>query len=143
LREDEIVKSKGTPDFVTPIGGFEVKKLYGDKIIFYSNQLEELSRFPDVKILIFNGTGEFVKEASYADIDLNHGKLWDFKVINSEITSIQISRYVKERLQALGRMHDTYSTIIERLLDGSKGDAHEDRRAARDEPVGDSGQETG
>ena len=59
------------------------------------------------------------------------------------MTTIQVKRSIAAQLQSLGKWGDTYSTIIERLLDGSKGDAHEDRRAARDEPVGDSGQETG
>ena len=133
LREDDITKSRGTPDFLTPIGGFEVKKLYGDKIIFYSNQLEILARYPDVTILIFDGDGHFVRKASYLDIDLEHSVLGDIRVINSQMTSIQITRSVAMQLQSLGKMHDTYDDILRRLLNGSKGEPDENWRVDRDE----------
>ena len=54
------------------------------------------------------------------------------------MTTIQVKRSVAAQLQGLGKWGDTYSTIIERLLNGSKGDAHEDRGITRDEPAGNS-----
>jgi len=133
LREKDITKSKGTPDFLTPIGGFEVKKLYGDKIIFYNDQLDILARYPDVKILIFNGDGHLVRQASYSDIDMEYGTLGDIKVVNSQRTSIQITKDLAVRLQSLGKMGDTYDEVLRRLLERNKGEAHEDRGDARDE----------
>ena len=59
------------------------------------------------------------------------------------MTTIQVKRSVAAQLQGLGKWGDTYSTIIERLLNGSKGDAHEDRGVAGDEHTGDRDQETG
>ena len=148
LRKEDITKSKGTPDFLTPIGGFEVKKLYGDKIIFYSDQLEILARYPDVTILIFNGDGHFVRKATYPDIDLERGALGDIKVINTQMTSIQVSKELVAKLQSLGKWGDTYSTIIRRLLDEqypeqSKGDQYEDRGDKTDESTGISDQDKG
>ena len=52
-----------------------------------------------------------------------------------EVTTIQVEKDLAETLRSLGRMRDTYSTVIWRLLDGHKGDAH-DNRGDTDEPVG-------
>ncbi len=59
VREDEIRYSKtSTPDFTLPDGStYEVKRLYGDKIIVYPSQLEALSYSPDTEILVF-GVGD-------------------------------------------------------------------------------------
>lgn len=54
------------------------------------------------------------------------------------MTTIQVERSIAAQLQGLGKWGDTYSTIIRRLLNGNKGDAHEDRGDARDEPAGNS-----
>ncbi len=62
----------------------------------------------------------------------------------SQKSSIQVSKALKERLDGLyQKKGDTYEAILWRLLNGSKGDAHEDRGAARDEHTGDRDQETG
>ncbi len=120
LREEDIVKSKGTPDFLTPIGGFEVKKLYGNKIIFYSNQIEELKRFPNVTILVVDGDSKLKKEALFSEIDLEQGVLGDIEVLQTNMTSIQVTKSTAKRLQCLGKMGDTYSAVIERLLNGNR-----------------------
>jgi hypothetical protein len=147
LREEDIVKNKGTPDFLTPIGGFEVKKLYRNKIIFYSDQLDILARYPDVKILIFNGDGHLVKEASYSDIDTEHSMLGDIEVVDSQMTSIQISKDLRKRLQSLGKMGDTYDDVLQRLLNGinpgRKGEPHEDRGVKTNESTGNCHQQAG
>ncbi len=53
-------------------------------------------------------------------------------------SSIQVSKALKERLDGLYlKKGDTYEVIIWRLLNGSKGDVHEDGGAARNEHTGD------
>lgn len=52
-------------------------------------------------------------------------------------SSIQLSKSLIARLGALGRKGDTYEVIIERLLDGRKGDADDSRGVERDESTGD------
>lgn len=128
LKEGEIVKTHGTPDFLTPIGGFEVKKLYGDKIIFYGDQLEELARFPDVKILVFNGNGKFVREALYSEIDLTRGILGDWKIIATDMTTIQVKKSTAKKLQARWKFGDTYDAVINRLFNGRKPEEKGDTR---------------
>ena len=54
-----------------------------------------------------------------------------------EVTTIQVEKDLAETLKGLGRMGDTYSTVIRRLLNGNKGDAYDNRGVTRDEPVGD------
>jgi len=54
------------------------------------------------------------------------------------MTTIWIERDLAQELRKLGTMDDNYSTVIRRLLNGSKGDADDNRGAARDESTGDS-----
>ena len=54
----------------------------------------------------------------------------------SQKSSIQLSKALIARLGALGKKGDTYEVIIWRLLNGSKGDAHEDRGDKTDESSG-------
>lgn len=55
VREHEIIYNRTvTPDFKLPDGSlYEVKRLYGDKVIFYPTQIKALSRHPQCRILIF------------------------------------------------------------------------------------------
>lgn len=57
--------------------------------------------------------------------------------------TIQVEAELAEMLKDRGRMGDTYSVVIRRLLNGSKGDADENRGVTRDEPAGDSDQKKG
>lgn len=59
------------------------------------------------------------------------------------MTTIQVEKAIALELQTLGRWGDTYSTIIRRLLNGSRGDPHEDRREARDESTWDGHRQEG
>ena len=43
------------------------------------------------------------------------------------MTTIQVEKAVALELQSLGRWGETYSMIIRRLLNGSKGEPDEDR----------------
>lgn len=65
-------------------------------------------------------------------------------VTNKEpMTTIQVTRSIAAQLQSLGKWGDTYSTIIRRLLDGRKGDPHEDRGEKTDESTGASHHQRG
>jgi len=55
-----------------------------------------------------------------------------------DLTTIQIEKDLAKELRQLGTMDDNYSTVIWRLLNGRKGDAHDNRGVGRDEPAGDS-----
>jgi len=50
-------------------------------------------------------------------------------------SSIQLSKVLIAELGALGKKGDTYEAIIWRLLNGRKGDAHENWGDARDESI--------
>jgi len=64
-------------------------------------------------------------------------------IAKSQKSSIQLSKALIARLGALGKKGDTYEVIIWRLLNGSKGDQHEDRGDKTDESTGVSNQESG
>ena len=56
------------------------------------------------------------------------------------MTTIWVERELAEELKSHGKMGDTYSTVIRRLLSGSnpagKGEPHEDRGGKGNEPTG-------
>jgi len=56
-----------------------------------------------------------------------------------KMTTIQVEREVAEMLKGFGRMGDTYSAVIRRLMNGRKGDAHDYPREAEDEHTGSGG----
>ena len=51
------------------------------------------------------------------------------------MTTIWIEKDLAQELRKLGTMDDNYTTVIRRLLNGSKGDPHEDRGDKTDEPT--------
>lgn len=54
LDVEVIFSTKGTPDFTTPDGTkYEVKRLYGDKIIIFPAQASALREQSDIKVLVF------------------------------------------------------------------------------------------
>lgn len=61
--------------------------------------------------------------------------------------TIQIEAELAELLKDCGRMGDTYSVVIRRLLNGQKpavkGDPHEDKGDKTDESTGNGHQQTG
>ena len=59
------------------------------------------------------------------------------------MTTIQVTKSIAAQLQSLGKWGDTYSLIIERLLNGSKGAPYEDRGAEGNESTGISDQDKG
>ena len=59
------------------------------------------------------------------------------KKSKEEVTTIQVSKSLARKLQTLAKeWGDTYDTIIWRLLNENKGDAHEDRGDKGNEPTG-------
>ena len=67
----------------------------------------------------------------------------NIKKSKEPMTTIQVTKSVATKLQSLGRWGDTYSLIIECLLNGSKGAPYEDRGAKSNESTGISNQESG
>lgn len=61
-----------------------------------------------------------------------------------DMTSIQVQRSTAKQLQNLwGKWNDTYDAVILRLINGVKGDPHEDKGDERDESVGGSPHQEG
>ena len=59
-KEEEIIfNAKGSPDFTTADGkGYEVKRLYGSRIIIYGSQYEQMQKLTDVTLLVFDDERE-------------------------------------------------------------------------------------
>jgi len=59
------------------------------------------------------------------------------------MTTIWIEKALAEELKLIGNMNDNYTTVIRRLLNGRKGEPHEDRSDKGHESTGISNQESG
>lgn len=101
-----------SPDFICHDGSrYEVKFLYGDKLIFSKKQTDILK--PSDNILVFDRKG-FVKQFQWKS---RKKTSFQIKVISSEnMRKIELERDVAEKLIHLKKVGDTYSDVIKRLL---------------------------
>jgi len=54
LGTEQVVKNPRTPDFSTPVGGFEIKTVAQNRIVFTSSQLPAFDEDPDITVLVFD-----------------------------------------------------------------------------------------
>lgn len=113
---------KKTPTFITSDNKkFEVKRLYGNQIIFYNKQYQILKNLNNIIILVFrdNENEPFLKfkfdeiknlKKQYKDIEIN------WIDIDDKIKTIRLSERTKERLKKFGKMGENYEQLINRLL---------------------------
>jgi len=113
---------KKTPTFIISNNKkFEVKRLYGNQIIFYNKQYQILKKISNILILVFrdNESEPFLKfkfdeikdlKKQYKGIDIN------WVNIDEKIKTIRISEKTKERLKKFGKMGENYEQLINRLL---------------------------
>ena len=113
---------KKTPTFITSDNkNFEIKRLYGNQIIFYNKQYQILKKLTNILILVFrdNENKPFLKfkfdeikdlKKQYKGIEIN------WVNIDEEIKTIRLSEKTKERLKKFGKMGENYEQLINRLL---------------------------
>ena len=114
---------KKIPTFITSENKkFEIKRLYGNQIIFYNKQYQILKKSNNVQILIFrdNESSPFLKfkfdeikdlKKQYKGIEIN------WVNIDEKIKTIRLSEKTKDRLKKFGKMDEDYEQLINRLLD--------------------------
>lgn len=114
---------KKIPTFITSENKkFEIKRLYGNQIIFYNKQYQILKKLDNVQILIFrdNEFSPFLKfkfdeikdlKKQYKDIEIN------WVNIDEKIKTIRLSEKTKNRLKKFGKMDEDYEQLINRILD--------------------------
>jgi predicted DNA binding CopG/RHH family protein len=55
LKLEQVIKCSGTPDFKTPVGGFEVKSLINSRVIYFMpSQPRTFEADPTIKVLVFD-----------------------------------------------------------------------------------------
>jgi len=113
---------KKTPTFISTDKKFEVKRLYGNQIIFYNKQYQILKKLNNVLILVFrdNENEPFLKlkfeeikdlKKQYKGVEIN------WVGIDEKIRTIRLSEKTKERLKKFGKMGEDYDQLLNRLLD--------------------------
>lgn len=113
-KENEIIKnSNSSPDFICQDGKrYEIKFLYGNRIIFYSTQIKNL-KDNDI-ILVFDRTKLITKflwkDREKISIDVQIVEIKDR-------TTIQIEKKTLEKLKKLRiTKRETYDEILNRLI---------------------------
>ena len=100
---------------------FDVKRLYGNQIIFYNKQYLNLKN-TSTTILVFrdNEASPYLKipfqelkdlPSHYKDIEI----IW--VDIATKVRAIRVSEKTKDRLQEHGKMGENFDTLLNRLLD--------------------------
>lgn len=121
-KKQEIVFKQSSPCFSIKDKKFDVKRFYGNQIIFYNKQYAELKKNPNTIILIFrdNENEPYLKinfnelkslPSHYKGIELN------WVDIDNEVKTIRVSEKTKSRLQNYGKMGEDFDQLINRLLD--------------------------
>jgi len=122
----ENITYRKIPTFITSDNKtFEIKRLYGNQIIFYSTHYEKLK--PSTLILVFKDseTKPFLKfkfeeiksqPKTYKNIEIN----WVNP--NQKIKTIRLSEKTKARLQSYGKMGENFDQLVNRLLNKIKNE---------------------
>lgn len=121
-KKQEIMFKQSSPCFSIKDKKFDVKRFYGNQIIFYNKQYSELKKNPNTIILIFrdNENEPYLKinfnelkslPSNYKGIELN------WVDIDNEVKTIRVSEKTKSRLQDYGKMGEDFDQLINRLLD--------------------------
>lgn len=104
LSRSEINKQQGTPDFSTPIGGFEVKRPdKNNTVTFTHNQLRVFAQDPTITVLLFSGT-TFLAEIPGTFILQRLPQYQDFKLHYDEsdvIYSVRVSEAIDRELDKI------------------------------------------
>lgn len=121
-KKQDIVFRQGSPCFSIKDKKFDVKRFYGNQIIFYNNQYIQLKKNLNTIILIFrdNETEPYLKinfneiknlPSNYKGVELN------WVDIDSNVKTIRVSEKTKDRLQEYGKMGEDFDQLVNRLLD--------------------------
>ncbi len=121
-KKQEIVFKQSSPCFSIKDKKFDVKRFYGNQIIFYNKQYSELKKNSNTIILVFrdNENEPYLKinfnelknlPTHYRGIELN------WVDIDNEVKTIRVSEKTKSRLQNYGKMGEDFDQLINRLLD--------------------------
>lgn len=121
-KRGEIIYKK-IPTFITlDDKKFEVKRLYGNQIIFYSSGYNKLKNMKDVNILVFRDHEnkpflrfkfDEIKDRPkyYKEIEIN------WVGFDQKIKTIRVREKTKLRLQSYGKMGENFDELINNLLD--------------------------
>ena len=121
-KKQEIVFKQNSPCFIIKDKKFDVKRFYGNQIIFYNKQYVELKKNPNTIILVFrdneNEPYQKINFSELKNLPVNYkGIELNWVDIDSEVKTIRVSERTKSRLQNYGKMGEDFDQLINRLLD--------------------------
>ncbi len=121
-KKQDIIFKQSSPCFIIKEKKFDVKRLYGNQVIFYNKQYLKLKKSSNTVILVFkdNELEPYLKinfqeikdlPSHYKDIEIN------WVDIDTKVKTVRISEKTKSRLQEYGKMGEEFDHLINRLLD--------------------------
>ncbi len=121
-KKNEIVFKQSSPCFFIKDKHYDVRRLYGNQIIFYNRQYIQLKKHSQTIILVFrdNEHEPYLKinfldlkdlPSNYKGIEIN------WVDVNNKVRTIRVSEKTKSRLQEYGKMGEDFNQLINRLID--------------------------
>jgi hypothetical protein len=130
LREQghkDILIKQSSPCFFVKDKKFDVKRLYGNQIIFYNNQYLQLKKHPETTILILrDNEQEPYLKINFKEIESlpksHKGIEINWVDIENKVKTIRVSEKTKERLQSYGKMGEDFDQLLNRILNKIKNE---------------------
>ncbi|MBU2639602.1 MAG: hypothetical protein KKG75_02740 [Nanoarchaeota archaeon] len=121
-KKQDIIFKQSSPCFFVKEKKYDIKRLYGNQIIFYNKQYSQLKKQSSTIILIFrdNESEPYLKinfseikdlPSRYKDIEIN------WVDISTKVRTLRVSEKTKDRLQGYGKMGEDFDTLLNRLLE--------------------------
>ena len=121
-KKQDITFKQTAPCFFIKEKSYDVKRLYGNQIIFYNKQYQELKKHTNTIILIFrdNEPTPYLK-INFSEIKDLPNKYKDVEInwvdTENKVKTIRVSEKTKSRLQSHGKMGEDFNTLLNRILD--------------------------
>lgn len=121
-RKNEIIFKQSSPCFYIKDKQYDVRRLYGNQIIFYNRQYTQLKKYLHATILVFrDNENEPYLKINFSDLkDLPNnykGVEINWVDVNNKVKTIRVSEKTKYRLQEYGKMGEDFNQLINRLID--------------------------
>lgn len=122
-KKQDIVFKQSSPCFFIKDKQYDVRRLYGNQIIFYNRQYVQLKKYPQSTILVFRDNENTphlkINFSDIKDLPSHHkGIELNWVDIDNKVRAIRVSEKTKSRLQEYGKMGENFNQLINRLLDG-------------------------
>lgn len=104
------------PDFVTPVGNFEVKSLNGRSIVFSKKQIDAMQKISKLIVLVFSKKDMPIFQIPFQEIDFKNRKWGDLNIYISNPLSTHTIAISERNHEALITARDIFEADFGKRL---------------------------